>query len=154
MSQPQQEYEMPEKYKRDLAQLSQFLEDREAFRQQIKDGIARGVRVSPADKAMTDEKLRELDRAIHALEQALAEEYDRYQAEMAKEADTSKSIAAGWEATKRLYIIIKHQKPHLLEGFTEAAFGPLTPEQREEFLDGVAILESTKLDAILNGEDS
>jgi hypothetical protein len=56
------------------------------------------------------------------------------------------------ESVKRLYIITKHQVPHLLDSFTEAALGPLTPEMREQFLADVAVLESTKLDAILKGE--
>ena len=150
----QQEYEMPEEYKKNLAHLNEFLEAREGYRAQIKDGLAGGVRVSPGDKAIVDEKLREFDRVIDGLEKGLAEEYDRYQAEKAKEAEISESITQMTEATKRLYIIIKHQKPHLLEGFTEAALGPLTPEMRQEFLDEVAILESTKLDAILKGEAS
>ena len=42
--------------------------------------------------------------------------------------------------------------PHLLESFSEACLGPFLPEEREQFLDDVAILEATQLDAILTGK--
>ena len=145
------EYEMPEEYKQNLAHLADFIDAREGYRTTIREGLARGVQVSAADKAMVDEKLREFDGIIDGIETDLAAEYDRYQAEMAKEAAISESIAKGWEAQKRLYIIIKHTKPHLLESFTKT-LDPLLPEQREEFFDEVAILEATKLKQILNGE--
>ena len=147
----QKEYEMPEEYKKNLAHLTDFLEAREGYRAQIREGLARGVRVSAADKLMVDEKLREFDLIIDGLEKGLAEEYDRYQAEKAKEAKMSELLDQASEISKHLYIIIKHQKPHLLESFTQC-LDPLTPEEREEFFDEVAILESTKLDAILKGE--
>ncbi|MBK8467157.1 MAG: hypothetical protein IPL32_15150 [Chloracidobacterium sp.] len=153
MSRPQHEYEMPEDYKKNLVHLTEFLEAREGYRAQIKEGVARGVHVSPADKATVDEQLREFDRIIDGLEKGLAEEYDRYKAEKAREAEMSASVDRAWEASKRLYISIKHQKPHLLEKFTETVLGPMPIETREEFLDSVAILEATKLDAILKGED-
>lgn len=146
-----QEYEMPDEYKKNLAHLTDFLEAREGYREQIRDGLARGVRVSAADKAMIDEKLREFDQIIDELEKGLAKEYDRYQAEKAKEAQLSELVDKAMEASKHLYIIIKHQTPHLLESFTHC-LDPLTPEEREEFFDQVAILEATQLDAILNGE--
>ena len=147
----QKEYEMPEEYKRNLAHLTDFLEAREGYREQIREASARGVRVSPADKAMVDEKLREFDQIIDNLEKGLAKEYERYQAEQAHNAEIADIMDKSWEAQKRIYIIIKHQKPHLLESFTET-LEPLTDEDREQFFDGVAILEATKLDAILKGK--
>jgi hypothetical protein len=96
--------------------------------------------------------LSEFDEKIDDLEQSLGDEYQRYQAEQAKEEDLSKKAADAMDAVKHVYLIIKHQKPDLLESFQEAAFGPLTPEMREEFLDDIAILEVTKLDAILKRE--
>ena len=146
------EYEMPEEYKKNLAHLTEFLEAREGYREQIRDSLARGVRVSATDKAMVDEKLCEFDTIIDGLEKVLAEEYERYQTEKAKEAEISEQLAEAWEAQKHLYIIIKHQKPDLLDSFTEC-LDPLTPEEREEFFDEVTILEATQLDAILNGEE-
>jgi len=146
-----QEFEMPEEYKKNLAHLTDFLETREGYRAEIKAALARGVKVSPGDQAMVDEKLREFDRIIDGLEKSLAEEYERYQTEKAKEAAISENIAEGMDAMKRLYIMMKHGKPDLLEEFTKC-LDPLTPEDREQFFDEVAILESTKLDAILKGE--
>ncbi|MEQ1646619.1 MAG: hypothetical protein ABL959_24405, partial [Pyrinomonadaceae bacterium] len=126
------EYEMPDEYKQRLEHLAGFLDARERHRELIREGVARGVRVSAADKALMDEKLREFDVLIDSLEKALAAEYDGYQAEKASEAEISAKIAKADDATKRLYIIIKHQSPHLLESFTEC-LDPLTPDEREQF---------------------
>ena len=54
---------------------------------------------------------------------------------------------------QEIYIAIKHRKPEKLEEFTKS-LEPFTPEEREEFFDGIAILEATELDKILNGEKS
>jgi len=146
------EYEMPDEYKQHLAQHTECLEAREEFRQQIRDGLAAGVRVSAADKAMVDEKLREFDRIIDRVEKELAEEYERYQAEMAKEAEFAARVAEMYEQQKHIYILIKHETPHLLDSFTERVLSPMPKDMLEEFYDDVAILEATQLDAILNGE--
>ena len=145
------EYEMPAEYKQNLAHLADFIDARDQFKQQIRDGLARGVRVSAADKALVDEKMLDMEKVIDNLERMLAEEYDRYQAEQAREADISTKLDEGNELAKQLYIIIKHTQPHLLESFTKT-LDPLLPEEREQFFDEVAILEATKLKEILNGE--
>ena len=142
----QKEYEMPDEYKRNLAHLAQFLEDRERF--------AKGMVDVPAH-LMDDARaqLRKFDDVIDALEKSLAEEYGRHQSEKAREAEITESVDKGWEASKRIYILIKHQTPHLLESFTKQVLDPMDEDLREEFLDAVAVLETTKLDAILKGED-
>ena len=142
----QKEYEVPDEYKRNLAQLAEFLEDRERFVKSMADVPAH---------LMDDAKaqLRKFDDGIEGLEKLLAEEYERHQAEQANEAEITESVDKGWEASKRIYIMIKHQTPHLLESFTKQVLDPMDEDLREEFLDAVAVLETTKLDAILKGED-
>ena len=98
-------------------------------------------------------QLRKFDEVIDGLEKLLAGEYERHQSEKAKEAEITESVDKGWEASKRIYILIKHQTPHLLESFTKRVLDPMPDDQREEFLDAVAVLETTNLDAILKGED-
>lgn len=139
------EYEMPDEYKYQLASLTEFYADRERFAKALPE-------IEPHLLEQYKRKMRELDKAIEDLEKMLAEQYERHQAEMAKEALLQKSLKEAWELTKHIYIIIKHQTPHLLEGFTTECLAPLTPEEREEFFDEVAILETNNLDAILNGE--
>lgn len=141
---------MPDEYKQQLVHLTEFIETRDQFRRQISDGLARGVRVSAADKALVDQKLREMDKVIDNLERMLAEEYERYQAEMAKEAEMIDKGKDMRELQKHIYIIIKHTEPHLLESFTKN-LDPLTPDEREQFFDEVAILEATRLNEILSG---
>ena len=145
------EYEMPAEYKHNLAQLTECIEAREGYREQIREALARGVRVAAADKAFVDQKLLEFDAVIDNLERLLAEEYERHQAEMAREESMMEAIDKANELRKQIYIIIKHTQPHLLESFTKT-LDPLLPEEREQFFDEVAILEATKLKEILNGE--
>ncbi len=136
---------MPEEYRRNAAKLAEFLEAREKYRATLKD-------LPPHLQDKIKAELPKFDQTIDELETLLAAEYERIQAERAMDAEISKSIAKGWEASKQIYIIIKHTKPHLLESFTKQVLDPMIDEDREEFLDGVAILETTKLDAILKGE--
>src|SRR5688572_9753877 len=141
------EYEMPDEYKQQLAKLAEFLEDRERFTKAMPD--------VPAN--MLDEfkrQLRKMDDVIEDLEKMLAEEYERHQAKMAKEAELTKMADDAWQSSIRIYIMTKHQLPHLLESFTERVLGPMPEGMREEFLDEVAVLETTKLDAILKGEEA
>lgn len=140
----QNEFEMPDEYKANLAHLTQFLEDRERLATQIKD---------LPQHLLSEAKvqLREFEEIIDGLEKQLAEQYEQHQAEMAREAVITEKSDHMMETMKNLYIIVKHQTPHMLESFT-TCLDPLTPEDREQFLDDVAILEATKLNAILNGE--
>ena len=140
----QKEFEMPDDYKANLAHLTQFLDDRERLSQQIKD-------LPPHLLSEATVQLRKFDEIIDGLEKELAAEYERHQAAMAREVVITEKSDEMMERMKEAYIIIKHQTPHLLESFT-TCLDPLTPEDREQFLDDVAILEATKLDAILNGE--
>lgn len=137
-----EELEMPDEYKQHLAHLTQFLEDRERLATQIKD--------LPVDRvAEANAQLRKFDEAIDGLEKLLANEYERHQAENASEAELSQRLEQGMEYTKVLYIIVKHQHPEKLEKFADQCLASLTPEEREQFLDDVAVIESTQLDAIL-----
>jgi benzoyl-CoA reductase/2-hydroxyglutaryl-CoA dehydratase subunit BcrC/BadD/HgdB len=148
----QKEFELSEEYQRGAAALAEFLEAREEWRATIKAANARGHKVSAADRALVDTKLREFDEMIEELEQSLAKEYERCRAEHEKEAKIERQVEKMWELQKHIYIHVKHETPHLLESFTERVLGPLPDDMREEFLDGVAILEATQLDAILKGE--
>lgn len=140
------EYEMPEEYKYQLAKLTEFYADRERFAKELPN-------VEPRMVGEFKRQLSELDGVIESLEKTLAEQYERHQSEMAKEALIEENVNEGWEAVKRFYITIKHQTPHLLESFTAECLDPLTPEEREQFLDDIAILETNNLAAILNGKE-
>ena len=137
--------EMPEEYRQNAAKLAEFLEDREKYRAALKV-------MPPRPHAKLKAELPKFDRTIDKLETLLAKEYERIQAEKAKDAKITEQVDDLWEKSKHIYIIIKHETPHLLESFTKQVLGPMPDDMREEFLDGVAILETTKLDAILKGE--
>lgn len=140
------EYEMPDEYKQHLAKLAEFYADRERFGKALPD----------APPHMAEEfkrQLRKMDDVIENMERMLAEEYERHQAEMAKEAQIEEAIKKGWDATLRIYLMTKHKVPHLLDKFTTQCLAPLTPEEREQFLDEAAILETHNLDAILKGKE-
>ena len=149
----QKEFEMPEEYKLNLAALNECLEAREDFRAQIKAAEARGTQGPPEMKVILEKTFREFDQKIEQMEMLLAEEYERYQAEQAKEAKISEKAKDMMETMKELFVVMKHKQPELVESFTKDVIAPMPDDLREEFLDGVAILESTKLDAILKGEE-
>jgi hypothetical protein len=139
------EEEMPEEYQRNAAKLAEFLEDREKYRATLKD-------LPPDLQAKMRVELSKFDKGIDDIEALLASEYERIQAEKTKDAEITELIDDGWEKSKHIYITLKHTMPHMLESFTKQVLDPMIDEDREEFLDGVAILETTKLDAILKGE--
>ena len=142
----QQDDEMPEEYKQHLAKLTECLEARERYSTQMKD-------LPPHAQAEGRMQLGKFDQSIDELETLLAAEYERHQSAKAKEAQLAEKVAEAWEASKRIYLMVKHQTPHLLESYTKQVLDPMPPDLREEFLDEAAILEATKLDAILKGED-
>lgn len=140
-----QDDEMPEEYKQNAAKLTEFLEAREKYRATLKD-------LPPHLQARIKTELPKFDQTIDELETLLATEYERIQTAKAKDAEITEHIEHAWKKSKHIYIIIKHTTPHLLEKFTKQILDPMLDEDREEFLDGAAILEATKLDAILKGE--
>ena len=144
--------DLSEEYKRGLEHLAVFLADREEWRSIIKASQLRGHKVDPKDHAEVLSKLAEFDQMIDDLEAFLAKEYERIHAEKVKEAEVTKLVGEATVLSQHLYLIIKHQIPHLLESFAEACLGPLDDDQREKFLDEVAILEATQLNAILTGK--
>lgn len=55
--------------------------------------------------------------------------------------------------SNRLYIIIKHEKPHLFEEFHRISTQGMTAEELQEFYKHIAYLEETQLDEILTGKE-
>ncbi|CAN5579389.1 hypothetical protein BH10ACI3_BH10ACI3_22810 [soil metagenome] len=143
--------DLSEEYKQGMEHLTVFLADREEWRAMVKAAQLRGQKIEPTVHADMLSKLDEFDQMINGLEASLAKEYERILAEKVKDAEVSKLIKEMMVHQQHLYIIIKHQTPHLLEEFTKC-LDPLDDEQREQFFDAVAILESTQLDAVLKGE--
>lgn len=140
------EYEMPEEYNKNMAILLDFIEARERYREELKV-IPPWINGDEVRKAMA-----QLDESIEKIETALAKEYEDFQAQKSNEAKVSKAIADAWEASKKIYIGIKHQKPQLLEKFVTQCIDPIPDELREKFYDEVAVMEATQLDEILKIE--
>ena len=72
--------------------------------------------------------------------------------ESRKNAEISKLLDEGMENIEKLYIIIKHQIPHLFEEFKKTVFESFTPEMEQEFHERIAHLEATRLKEILEGK--
>jgi hypothetical protein len=64
----------------------------------------------------------------------------------------SAMLDKGMEATEKLFIIIKHQMPHLFKEFEKTVVRDFTDEEKQEFYDKIAHLEATQLDEILGGK--
>jgi hypothetical protein len=143
---PVKEYEMPEEYRQNLLKLTGMIEDRDRYAREI-------PHLPPEKRAEAKPALANLTAAIDRTEQMLADEYEQFQAERRREDAIDEAIAAGMEATEKLYIIVKHQTPHLFDEFHKIVVQDMTPEEEQEFYDKIAVLEATMLDDILSGKE-
>lgn len=139
------EYEMPDEYQKNLAILTEMIDKRDEY--------ARAIPLLPPDKrAEAQPALAELSAAVENIEQTLADEYEKFQAEKHREDEIEQTIGRGMEAVENLFIIMKHQIPHLFEKFKQTVMQDMTEEEKQEFYDRIAILEATRLKEILAGK--
>jgi hypothetical protein len=142
----EKEYPMPESYKKQTAQLLKLLEIRDKI-----DGQREFM--TAEQRRDTVEKSAELDKKINDYENQIAAHYEIHQLLRALEAEMMKIDARQMVRIQKMYIFYKHRAPK--EKFDEFAelVNTLSPEERENFYDQVAILEATKLNEIL-GDDT
>ena len=140
-------------YRQGMADLKEMRELRATIAKQIHQTISlKRIRDAKVLLAGFDKRIPELERELAEHRAEGVRRVEQHRNEHAREAELSKKVAECTEMVKRLYIITKHQAPHLLDSFTNECLAPLTPEMRVEFFNDVAVLESTQLDAILKGE--
>lgn len=142
----EKEYPVDEDYNKYAERLLDFIDTRDRVLAAMKD-------MTPAQRREVKVPLKVLNESIEELETHLAEQYEVHQKERRVEDEQTRLIDKGFRTAQELYIVIKHCKPEKLEEFTKC-LDPLSFEDREEFFDGVAILEATKLDEILTGKKS
>ena len=135
-----EEYEMPEDYKRGLEKYSEMLNDREKY--------ARIIPTLPADlRREAAPLLKKLDGSLDAAEQKLAEQYDDHQA---RERDIDEKREAVWEGMERIFIIAKHRFPKdEFEAYEKKTTGKMDAGFKREFYERIAIRESFDLHNIL-----
>jgi hypothetical protein len=139
-------YEMPQDYQDSLAVVMDLIEERDAFKKQI-PVLPPWVNVEEARA-----KLAQFDNVIEKAENALADEYNAYQAHRKAEADLDKINKEVLVKMQMIYIYYKHRIPSKLEDIKAAALNGFTDEEIQEFYDGVAILEATELEEIIAEE--
>ena len=142
----EKEYPMPDDYNEKAARLVGFIETRDKVRAAFKD-------MTSDQRRTAQESLKILNQSIESLEKYLAETYETYQKKRRLEERQERAAERGMRTVQEIYIGVKHLEPEKLETFTKI-LEPLSPEEREEFFDGVAILEATRLDEILTGNKS
>jgi hypothetical protein len=110
----------------------------------------------PAERREQRLKIEELDRQIDEAKLGLIDYQERCFAEDGKieiENPDEEKLNAAFDrtdiASERLYLMIKHTKPHLLEKYEQARFYDLTPEELEEARQRIAKREAEELDEIL-----
>lgn len=138
-------YEMPPEYHKNTALLLELLEKREYFEKKLRE-----LPLNFTDE-MKREKI-EIDKNIEDFENALAIQYEAVQLQKAVEAKLNETQNRLLLRTMEMYINIKHKAPHLQEGFEKMIDENFSPENAEEYLDQVAILEATRLNEILGVE--
>lgn len=142
----EKEYPMPDDYNEKSAQLVEFIETRDKVQAAFKD-------MTPEQRRAAQEPLKTLNESIEALEKHLAVLYEAYQKERRAEEKKNKSGNELMRKMQIMYIFVKQRMPEKLDKFTKN-LDNLSPEQREEFFDGVAILETQNLDELLAEEKS
>ena len=130
----QKEYEMPVEYQQQLTILAELIENRDRHEKEIPN-------LPPNLQKQAKPVLHDLSKQIEIIEQKLADEYERYQAEKQREDKISEAIEKGMKATVELFIIIRRDKPHLFEKFKKIVLQDMIPEEEQEFYDLVAIRE-------------
>ena len=141
----EKEYEMPDEYKRNLARVVEMIEERDEY--------VRIMPTLPPDvRAEAKPALDELNRAVERAERELAAEYDRFQNEQRCKAELRETFARLEATVERIFIVNKHTRPHLIEGFKAAVFQDMTGEEIEEFYDRIAVREAAELDELLKAE--
>jgi hypothetical protein len=131
------EYEMPDEYKRQLEALTYLISERDEY--------ARIMPTLPPDiRAKAMPAFRQLDDSVKTLEQKLAEEYERFQAEQRDlETEFERIRIKYLERTVKQFIFIrKNHPPQVLQAFEIAVVEDMTPEQEKEFYDLLAIREA------------
>jgi nitrate reductase beta subunit len=136
-------YEMPQDYQDSLAIVLDLIEERDAFRKKL-PVLPPWVNIEEARA-----KLAELDDVIEKAENVLADEYNAYQAHRKAEADLDEMNKEALLRMQMMYIYFKYRIPDKLEDVKAAALNGFTDQEIQEFYDGVAILEATKLEEII-----
>jgi hypothetical protein len=137
----EKEYPMPDDYNEKAARLVEFIETRDRVLAALKD-------MTPEQRRAVQEPLKTLNESIETLEKHLAVLYEAHQKEHRAEEKKNKSGNELMRKMQIMYIFVKQRMPEKLDKFTKN-LDNLSPEQREEFFDGVAILETQDLDELL-----
>lgn len=147
------EYPPDEEYLQFKAELEHWIEFRNRLAKKIKY-------LSPTKQRIKRLQLIDFDNKIAQAKKGLRKFYEScQQVEKEEEKETLRSklidraLNIAERAGEKLYIIIKHQKPHLFEEFHKISTQDMTPEELQEFNERIAHLEATKLDDILEGKE-
>ena len=141
----EKEYPMPESYKEQTAQLLKLLDIRDKIDEQREF-------MTPEKRRETAEKSTELDKKIDDFENQIAAHYEIHQLLRTIEAEMEKIDARQMIRIQKMYVWLKRRAPkEKFDEFVEIV-NTLSPEEKENFLDQVAILEATKLGEILGGD--
>ena len=146
-------------------EIDDFLKEAEAKIQQttkIRDHLLTGL-----DLEISSEQRRELSKAIEDLDVVIErsrEELRNYLEDYLRETKVEiefpdqEKLDAAFEkarvAHERVYVLYKHTRPELVEGFLEIALDAMTPEEVEEFWESVRRRETDELDEILESVEA
>jgi hypothetical protein len=135
-------YEMDDSYKQAVADLLEFIE--------LRHSVAETVKFAPPDKIReVQEILATMDKKIEEGEAALAKEYDSYQTYQKALEDEAEMMDVIMDKMQKYYVLVKHRMPEKLDEWTNDILKGWTPDEIQNFYDGAAIIEATRLDEVL-----
>jgi hypothetical protein len=129
-------YEMDDNYNQGVADLLEFIKER--------DELAETIKFAPPEKIREAQKLlAELNKAIEEGEAALAKEYEAYQKQRRAENDLDEKMEEMLDRVVKVFIHVKYNNPEMFEAVKEKALA-VWVEREEEFYDRVAMYEADK----------
>lgn len=138
----EKEYPMDDDYNQKLQFLTELIAERDKLRKKL-------IVLSPAARAKILQALDEFDEAIERCEQALANQYEAHQ-KLCRAEEKRDSMAEDLaQRMKMVFIYIKYRHPEKLEEIRAALLNDFTPEEEQEFYDGVAELEAADLISLI-----
>jgi hypothetical protein len=135
-------YEMSDDYKQAQEDLLDFIK--------VRDILAEAIKTMPPDKERENQELlAEMNETIENCEAKLAKEYESYQVYMRAQEKQDEIMSDVLERMQMVYILTKHRLPDNLPELEAAIFDGWAEEEIQKFLEGVAVLEATRLEEII-----
>lgn len=138
----QKEYEPDEDYKELAESLVEMIKKRDEHAELLKFA-------APEDLPEARKLLAEMDQSIEEFEASLAEAYQIYQQFRSADEKVEQSSKLLLNKLEMMFIFCKHVLPEKFKPLETKMLNSMSPEDREAFLDRIAVREINELNKII-----